>query len=41
MRGVLIGLLQGVASINQDELAYDYEISHSMGEASLLPHARA
>ena len=37
----LIGLLQGVASINQDELAYDYEISHSMGEASLLPRARA
>ncbi|MEG0048919.1 MAG: FtsW/RodA/SpoVE family cell cycle protein [Clostridia bacterium] len=35
----LIGLLQGVASINQDDLAYDYEISHTLQEESLLPDA--
>ena len=35
----LIGLLQGVASINQDDLEYDYEISHSMQEEDLLPEA--
>ncbi len=35
----LIGFLQGVASINQDDLEYDYEISHSLGEAAALPHA--
>ena len=35
----LIGLLQGVASVNQDELTYDYEISHSLGEEAFLPHA--
>lgn len=35
----LIGLLQGVASVNQDDLAYDYEISHSMQEEALLPEA--
>ena len=29
----LIGLLQGVASLNQEDLAYDYEISHSIHEA--------
>lgn len=35
----LIGLLQGVASINQDDLAYDYEISHSLQEEAILPEA--
>ena len=35
----LIGLLQGVASLNQDDLAYDYEISHSLREALELPDA--
>lgn len=35
----LIGLLQGVASVNQDDLKYDYEISHSLGEQAWLPHA--
>jgi cell division protein FtsW (lipid II flippase) len=35
----LIGLLQGVASINQDDLKYDYEISHSLGEQAWLPNA--
>ena len=35
----LIGLLQGVASVNQDDLEYDYEISHSVREESLLPEA--
>ncbi|MCI6376574.1 MAG: FtsW/RodA/SpoVE family cell cycle protein [Clostridiales bacterium] len=35
----LIGLIQGVASVNQDDLAYDYEISHSLREAALLPEA--
>ena len=35
----LIGLLQGVASVNQDDLEYDYEISHSMGESMRLPTA--
>ena len=34
-----IGLLQGVASINQDDLAYDYEISRSLWEEELLPEA--
>ena len=28
----LIGLIQGVASVNQDDLAYDYEISHTLQE---------
>lgn len=37
----LIGLLQGVDSVNQDDLAYDYEISRSFGEQSLLPEADA
>ena len=36
----LIGLLQGVASLNQDDLAYDYEISHSLREALELPDAQ-
>ena len=35
----LIGLLQGVASVNQDDLAYDYEISHSLNEELSLPRA--
>lgn len=35
----IIGLLQGVASINQDDLAYDYEISHSLQEEGQLPEA--
>ena len=35
----LIGLLQGVASINQDDLAYDYEVSHSLSEEAFLPQA--
>lgn len=35
----LIGLLQGVASINQDDFAYDYEISHSLSEELTLPNA--
>ena len=33
----MIGLLQGVASVNQDELEYDYEISRSQQEVSQLP----
>ncbi len=35
----MIGLLQGVASLNQDDLKYDYEISRSMREEENLPHA--
>lgn len=35
----LIGLLQGVSSVNQDDLEYDYEISHSLMEEQLLPEA--
>lgn len=35
----LIGLMQGVASINQDDLSYDYEISHSIQDDELLPEA--
>lgn len=35
----LIGLLQGVASVNQDDLEYDYEISHSAAEEEQLPPA--
>ena len=35
----VIGLLQGVASINQDDLQYDYRISHSLDEESVLPEA--
>lgn len=35
----LIGLLQGVASVNQDDLCYDYEISHSFAEEAMLPEA--
>ena len=34
-----IGLLQGVASINQDDLAYDYKISRSLLEEKMLPEA--
>ncbi len=35
----LIGLLQGVSSINQDNLAYDYDISHSIQDQSAFPPA--
>lgn len=35
----LIGLLQGVASINQDDLEYDYRISHSLHEEMEMPLA--
>ena len=35
----LIGLIQGVASVNQDDLAYDYEISRSMQDISGMPEA--
>lgn len=35
----LIGLLQGVASVNQDDLKYDYEVSHSRGDDDVLPLA--
>jgi len=35
----LIGLIQGVASVNQDDLSYDYEISRSLQEAAMLPDA--
>ncbi len=35
----LIGLIQGVSSVNQDDLSYDYEISRSLQEAAYLPHA--
>ena len=35
----VIGLLQGVASVNQDDLAYDYKISRTQQEEQLLPRA--
>ena len=35
----LIGLIQGVASVNQDDLNYDYEISRTLQEAAMLPRA--
>ena len=35
----LIGLIQGVASVNQDDLSYDYDISRSQQEEALLPEA--
>lgn len=35
----LIGLLQGVASVNQDDLSYDYDISRSIQETDELPEA--
>ena len=35
----LIGLIQGVSSVNQDDLSYDYEISRSLQEEALLPEA--
>lgn len=35
----LIGLLQGVSSVNQDDLAYDYEISRTLREEAMLPDA--
>jgi len=35
----LIGLLQGVSTVNQDDLTYDYEVSRSRTEESSLPFA--
>lgn len=35
----LIGLIQGVSSVNQDDMDYDYEISHSKAEEAMLPEA--
>ncbi len=35
----LIGLLQGVASVNQDDINMDYRISRSQAEEALLPEA--
>ncbi len=35
----LIGLIQGVASVNQDDLSYDYDVSRSLREEELLPDA--
>lgn len=35
----LIGLIQGVSVVNQDDLAYDYDISHSRREEALMPEA--
>ncbi len=35
----VIGLLQGVASVNQDDLQYDYQISRSLEEERILPNA--
>ena len=35
----LIGLLQGVSSVNQDDLAYDYKVSHSHADEERLPFA--
>lgn len=32
-------LLQGVASVNQDDLSYDYDISRSIQETDELPEA--
>lgn len=35
----LIGLLQGVATVNQDDLTYDYEVSRSRADEETLPFA--
>ena len=35
----LIGLIQGVSSVNQDDLDYDYEISRSLSEVYGMPKA--
>lgn len=35
----LIGLLQGVSTVNQDDLTYDYEVSRSRTQESSLPFA--
>ena len=35
----MIGLIQGVASVNQDDLEYDYEISRSLRDQDDLPRA--
>jgi hypothetical protein len=32
----LIGLLQGVHSLNQDDLSYDYEISRTLAQQAGL-----
>ena len=35
----LIGLIQGVSSVNQDDLSYEYEISRSLQEAAMMDDA--
>ena len=35
----LIGLMQGVSSVTQDDLSYDYDISRTLQEESLLERA--
>ena len=35
----LIGLIQGVSSVNQDDLTYDYEISRSLQELNTMKEA--
>ena len=35
----LIGLLQGVASVTQDQMEYDYDISRTQSELDALPEA--
>ena len=35
----LIGLIQGVSSVNQDDLSYDYEISRSLNELNAMKEA--
>jgi len=35
----LIGLLQGVSTVNQDDLTYDYEVSHNRADEESLPFA--
>ncbi len=35
----LIGLLQGVSTVNQDDLTYDYEVSRSRSDEETLPFA--
>jgi len=35
----MIGLIQGVASVNQDDMEYDYEISRSLRDQDDLPRA--
>ena len=35
----LIGLLQGVATVNQDDLTYDYQVTHNRVDEEALPFA--